>query len=129
MYFRQENDCNAARIQTLLPSPMTSSIALVPRKHHGIPLWLFVLLILLLVGAWSAWNAYTDYKQVMEHQYRLLEVRARQREASISGSLRSINLMLGNIVPTCMTTLPCPWRRRIACSGATCASCRSFVTC
>jgi len=98
MYFRQENDCNAARIQTLLPSPMTSSIALVPRKHHGIPLWLFVLLILLLVGAWSAWNAYTDYKQVMEHQYRLLEVRARQREASISGSLRSINLMLGNIV-------------------------------
>ena len=54
--------------------------------------------MLLAVGAWSAWNAYTDYGNVMEQEYRLLEVRARQREASISGTLRSVNLMLGSII-------------------------------
>jgi diguanylate cyclase (GGDEF)-like protein/PAS domain S-box-containing protein len=77
---------------------MTSSLAHAPRKYHGIPLWMFVASMLLTVCAWSAWNAYTDYKQIIEQEYRLLEVRARQREASISGSLRSVNLVLGSII-------------------------------
>ncbi len=72
-------------------SPSSSSV-----KQHGTPLW-FILVMLLSVGAWTAWNAYSDYGQVLEQEYRLLEVRARQREARISGSLRSVNLMLGSL--------------------------------
>jgi len=62
------------------------------------PLWLPVLLMVMTIGAWSAWNIFTDYRNIVEREYRLLEVRARQREARISGSLRSVNLMLGSII-------------------------------
>lgn len=77
-----------------LPSPPTP-VVLPP---HGAPLWAFTGLMLLAVGAWSAWGAYTDYASVVEQEYRLLELRARHREARISGSLRSVNLMLGSII-------------------------------
>ena len=77
---------------------MTPSPALPLQRHHGMPLWALILLLLLAVGAWSAWNAYSDYRDVLEQEYRLLEERARQREARISGSLRSVNLMLGSII-------------------------------
>jgi diguanylate cyclase (GGDEF)-like protein len=77
---------------------MTSPATIPDQRLHGTPLWAFTLLMLLAVGAWSAWGAYTDYHNVMEQEYRLLEVRARQREARISGSLRSVNLILGSII-------------------------------
>ena len=77
---------------------MTSSPSVATRGHGGIPLWVFVLSMLVVVGAWSGWNAYVDYLQVMEQEYRLLEVQATQREARISGALRSVNLMLGSII-------------------------------
>lgn len=77
---------------------MTSPSSIPDQRLRGTPLWAFTLLMLLAVGAWSAWGAYTDYHSVMEQEYRLLEVRARQREARISGSLRSVNLMLGSII-------------------------------
>ena len=77
---------------------MTSTSTPPPNRHSGIPLWMFSLSMLLVVGALSAWNAYLDYQQTLEGEYRLLEVRARQREARISGSLRSVNLTLGSII-------------------------------
>ncbi len=75
---------------------MPSSAAL--QKYKNVPHWLLTLLMLLAVAAWSIWNGVTDYRNVLEQQYRLLEVRAQQREARISGALRSVNLMLGSIV-------------------------------
>jgi diguanylate cyclase (GGDEF)-like protein/PAS domain S-box-containing protein len=68
------------------------------QRFRGMPLWAFVLLMLLALGAWSTWNVYIDYHNVLEQEYRLLEVRARQREARISGALQSANLMLRNII-------------------------------
>ena len=62
------------------------------------PLWLLTAAMLTVVGGWSAWNAYLDYAQLIEQDYQLLEVRARQREARISGVLRSVDLMLGSII-------------------------------
>ncbi|TRZ66695.1 MAG: diguanylate cyclase [Rhodocyclaceae bacterium] len=62
------------------------------------PLWLLLLSVLFSLGAWSTWNAYSDYLQVIEQEYRLLEVCAREREARISGALRSVSLTLGSII-------------------------------
>ncbi|MHB8772323.1 MAG: diguanylate cyclase [Syntrophales bacterium] len=53
--------------------------------------------VVLAAFAWLSWNAYTEYKQIVEQEYRLLEVGARQREARLSGALRSVDLMLQTI--------------------------------
>ena len=78
---------------------MTSPSAIAsPQNSHRVPEWVFVALVLLVIGTWSAWDAYIDFRQVMEQEYRLLEVRASQHEARISGALRSVGLMLGSII-------------------------------
>ena len=76
---------------------MASPIAMESTSIRRLPRWDIVLLILTIVGAWSGWDIYIDYDQWMEQEYRLLEVRAGQHEARISGSLRSIDLMLRSI--------------------------------
>jgi diguanylate cyclase (GGDEF)-like protein/PAS domain S-box-containing protein len=68
------------------------------KRHGGMPPWLLLISVVSVLGAWSAWNAYDDYLGAIEQGYRMLEVQARQREARISGSLRSVSLMLGSIV-------------------------------
>lgn len=80
------------------PPALAAAPASVSKKHGGIPLWMFSLCMLLVVGALSAWIAYLDYRQTLEGEYRLLEVRAWQREARISGFLRSVNLVLGSVI-------------------------------
>jgi diguanylate cyclase (GGDEF)-like protein/PAS domain S-box-containing protein len=70
----------------------------VSQKFRGAPLWLLVFTMLLTVLAWSAWNTHNNYQILLEQEYRLLEVRARQREARISGTLRSVDLMMGSII-------------------------------
>jgi len=71
----------------------------VQTKRLGpLPLWASLVSLLCTLGAWSAWIAYNDYLQAVEQEYRLLEVLARQRDARISGSLRSVSLMLGSII-------------------------------
>ena len=77
---------------------MSSEPAASRPRFEGVPLWTLVALMLIAVGAWSAWSAYTDYRHALEHEYRTLEVRARQREARISGALRTVDLMLANII-------------------------------
>jgi PAS domain S-box-containing protein len=57
-----------------------------------------VLFMVFVVSAWTAWNTYESYSNTIEYEYRLLEVRAQQQEARISGALRSVDLMLGSIV-------------------------------
>lgn len=66
-------------------------------QYRGIPLWVLVLLMLSLVGAWSAWDLHRDYQQAMDTNYRLLEVQAKQLEARISGALRSVDLVESSI--------------------------------
>lgn len=77
------------------------------RKNHpsrpsellrGFPLGMLVGLMLLAVGVASVWNTAAEYQHTFEKEYRLLEVRARQREARISGTLRSVDLMLKNLI-------------------------------
>jgi diguanylate cyclase (GGDEF)-like protein/PAS domain S-box-containing protein len=60
-------------------------------------LWLVALVVLTLLAA-SLANAWSQYQTAVEQEFRLLEVHARQREASIVGALDNVNLMLGNII-------------------------------
>jgi len=78
-------------------SPVPSLAPVATESYSGMPLRLLLISLLLVLGAWSAWNAYNDYLEAVEQGYRMLEVRAREREARISGSLRSVSLMLGSI--------------------------------
>jgi PAS domain S-box-containing protein len=68
------------------------------RKSWTPPLWLLTAAMLLIVGGWSAWSAHEDFTQLVNLEYRMLEIRARQREARISGALRSVDLMLRSII-------------------------------
>lgn len=62
------------------------------------PSFFGVAVVLLAVLLASLGNAWYQYQESLEHEFRLLEVRASQREASIAGALESVNLMLGNIM-------------------------------
>jgi diguanylate cyclase (GGDEF)-like protein/PAS domain S-box-containing protein len=62
--------------------------------------WLWAVLMSLLALFWvaGAINSYTEYQHTLEHEYQLLEVQARHREAHISGAVETVNLMLGSII-------------------------------
>ena len=64
----------------------------------GIPLWVSAGLVVVAVGLWSGWTAYEDYLMVMGHEYELLDLRAKQRETQISGTIRSVYLMMGTLI-------------------------------
>jgi hypothetical protein len=63
-----------------------------------VPLWIIGGVLLLAVTLASISNAYREYTFTLEQEYRLLEVRARQRAATISGTLESVNLLLGSLI-------------------------------
>jgi diguanylate cyclase (GGDEF)-like protein/PAS domain S-box-containing protein len=63
-----------------------------------VPLWVIGGVVLLAVTLASIGNAYREYQLTIEQEYRLLEVRARQRVATISGALESVNLLLGSLI-------------------------------
>jgi|GEM_PF-3935754 len=67
-------------------------------KFGGITLWFGVFFIVFVVGLSSAWNAYVTFDNIVEHEFNVLAIQARQREASISGALRSVDLMIGGII-------------------------------
>jgi hypothetical protein len=77
---------------------MKTSIDPLARKSWAPPLWLLTMVMLLVVGGWSGWNANLEFTQIVEQQYQIIEIRARQREARISGALRSVDLTLGAII-------------------------------
>ena len=63
----------------------------------GLPLWLLTTLTLILVGGWLVWNSASDYRTMIEREYALLEIGARNRSANITGLVRSSEIMLHNI--------------------------------
>jgi PAS domain S-box-containing protein len=77
---------------------MSANLDLSAQKARTPPLWLLTAAMLLIVGGWSAWSAREDFTQLVNLEYRMLEIRARQREARISGALRSVDLMLRSII-------------------------------
>ena len=66
-------------------------------SRPALPLWLLTTLTLVLVGGWLGWNSASDYKIMIEREYRLLEIGARNRAAHIAGLVRSSEIMLYNI--------------------------------
>ncbi len=89
----QESGKTEAALNSPKKTPASESL-----WYGKIPVWAGVLFIVTLVGSWTAWNSYVSYKNTIAFEYKLLEVRARQREARISGSLRSVNLMMGSVI-------------------------------
>ena len=69
-----------------------------PGPLARIPLWALVAVVLAVVTIASAFTVHHDYQNAIEQEFRLLEVQARQREAAISGSLESVNLLLGALI-------------------------------
>lgn len=54
-------------------------------------------LVILAAFIWLGWSSYTQYRYILEQEYRTLEISARQREARLSGALRSVDLMLQQV--------------------------------
>jgi len=75
------------RINSPLPTATDES-------RRGFPLWLLTAFTLVLVGGWLGWDAQRDYATMLEREYTLLEVGARNRVANITGLVRSSELML-----------------------------------
>ena len=66
-----------------------------PRRY--LPLWLVTAVMLLAVCGWLGWDTYLDYQVMIEREYTLLAIGARNRAAHITSLVRSSELMLDNI--------------------------------
>lgn len=82
----------------ILTSPNARPLTHLNTRFTNRPLLAGMIFLVLVVAAWTAWNTYSSYYSAIESEYRILEVRARQQEARISGSLRSVDLMTGIII-------------------------------
>ena len=61
-------------------------------------IWLFTITALLLLGTYLAWKSYRDYQDTLEQEYRFLEAHARFGDAQMTGALRSVDLLLQNVI-------------------------------
>jgi PAS domain S-box-containing protein len=66
-------------------------------RRSGLPLWWVTLAMLVTLSGWLGWNTFSEYRAMIEREYALLEVGARNRAALITGMVRSIDVMLFNI--------------------------------
>ncbi len=69
----------------------------IDKPQRGLPLWLLTAITLVTVGLWLGWNTTVDYHTMIEREYSLLEIGARNRAAHITGLVRSSEVMLLNI--------------------------------
>ena len=78
---------------------MQDSSSFVSEKiRQGGWLWTVLLSLLTLFLVAGGFNTYTEYRNTLEHEYEVLEVNARHREARVSGALDRIDLMLGALI-------------------------------
>lgn len=66
--------------------------------RKGLPLGAFASVILAAMVLWFAWSANQHYQLLMQHEYAMLDQRAKEREARISGMVRSVNLMMDTLM-------------------------------
>ena len=83
--------------------------------------------VLLEVLAASLNNAWREYDEALEHEFRLLEVRASQREANIVGAMESVSLMLSNVVVDVTEKPSLVASEKAVCSRMSCASFHNCV--
>jgi PAS domain S-box-containing protein len=80
-----------------------------PHAYHSNPLffdrgnltlqiWGLTTIALLIIGGSLAWTSYDEYGKTLEQEYRFLETHARFGDAQVAGSLRSIDLLLQDVI-------------------------------
>lgn len=67
-------------------------------RMTGISVWALTCSVIAAAFLWLAWIAYDEYHSVLNQEYRVLSVKARQRQANLSGALRSVDLLLQSVV-------------------------------
>jgi hypothetical protein len=61
-------------------------------------IWGTTAVALLIIGSTLAWTSYDEYGKTLEQEYRLLETHARFGDAQLAGALRSIDLLLQEVI-------------------------------
>ena len=61
-------------------------------------IWGLTTIALLIIGGSLAWTSYDEYGKTLEQEYRSLETHARFGDAQVAGSLRSIDLLLQDVI-------------------------------
>ena len=61
-------------------------------------IWGLTTIALLIIGGSLAWTSYDEYGKTLEQEYRFLETHARFGDAQVAGSLRSIDLLLQDVI-------------------------------
>ena len=63
---------------------------------------------LLIIGSYLAWTSYDEYGKTLEQEYRSLETHARFGDSQVAGSLRSIDLLLQDVIDDRLSTPDLP---------------------
>ena len=71
-------------------------------------IWASALAVLVLFGVGLAWNARREYKAQVSQEFRFLESHARFGATQIAWALRSVDLLLQNVLDDRMSPLPLP---------------------
>ncbi|HCI52455.1 MAG TPA: hypothetical protein DE312_03910 [Gallionella sp.] len=63
-----------------------------------VPTGVLASVIVIAIILWSVWSAHQNYELLIQHEYEMLDQRAKARDARISGALRTINLMMNSLI-------------------------------
>jgi two-component system sensor histidine kinase/response regulator len=77
------------------PAPRTGFLR---RGNLALRIRTITALALLIIASYLAWTSYDEYGKTLEQEYRFLETHARFGDAQIAGSLRSIDLLLQDVI-------------------------------
>jgi PAS domain S-box-containing protein len=75
-----------------------STFSLFERGDLAFRVWGITAGALLIIGSYLAWTSYDEYGKTLEQEYRSLETHARFGGAQVAGSLRSIDLLLQEVI-------------------------------
>ncbi len=78
------------------------------RGNLAFRVWGITASALLIIGSYLAWSSYDEFGKTLEHEYRLLETHARFGDAQVAGSLRSIDLLLQDVIDDRLSTPDLP---------------------
>ena len=78
------------------------------RGNVALRIWGLTAVALLIIGSSLAWTSYDEYGKTLELEYRFLETHARFGDAQVAGSLRSIDLLLQDVIDDTSSTPALP---------------------